>query len=92
MEPIIFTSCIRLSNRLATLATRIAKIPHAKVNHLVATTKCLSDFTDTFLLYKSMVVVEARAFNSDAVDDIAADNITANNKPIKPRGKLFKIK
>ncbi len=49
-------------------------------------------FSFTFLLYKSIAVVLANAFNSDAVEDIAADKITANNKPINPLGKLFKIK
>ncbi|CAI8158258.1 MAG: Uncharacterised protein [Crocinitomicaceae bacterium] len=34
-----------------------------------------------------MVVVDARAFNSDAVEDIAAQNITANNSPITPVGR-----
>ena len=45
-----------------------------------------------FLLYKSITEVEANAFNSDAVEDMAADKITANSKPIKPLGKLFKMK
>ena len=45
-----------------------------------------------FILNKSIVVVEAKAFSSEAVEDIAADKITASNNPIKPRGRLFKIK
>ena len=36
------------------------------------------------LLYISIVVVEAKALSSEAVDDIAAENITANNNPIIP--------
>ena len=39
-----------------------------------------------------MVVVDPSALSSEAVEDMAALNITANNKPIKPLGRLFKIK
>jgi len=31
-------------------------------------------------------LVEASEFSSDAIDDIAAENTTANNKPISPCG------
>jgi len=49
-------------------------------------------FRGFILLYKSIVVVEAKAFNSEAVEDIAADRITARSKPTKPLGKLLRIK
>ena len=39
-----------------------------------------------------MLVVVANALISLDVDDIAALNITANNKPIKPVGKFSNIK
>ena len=92
MDPIIFTSWIKFSKRLAMQATLIAMIPQANVNHFEAFTICSSVFLEVFRLYKSMVVVEPNAFNSLAVLDIAALKITANNKPMSPRGKLFKIK
>lgn len=88
----ILTSWMRFSKRLATQATLIAIIPQANVNHLEAFTICSSVFAEVFLLYKSMVVVDPKAFNSLEVLDMAALKITANNKPIKPRGKLFKMK
>ena len=34
-----------------------------------------------------MVVVDAKAVNPEAEEDIAAEKITANNKPISPVGK-----
>ena len=46
----------------------------------------------TLRLYKSIAVVDANAFNSDAVLLIAADKITAKSKPIRPLGRLFSIK
>ena len=39
-----------------------------------------------------MAVVVASAFISLEVDDIAALNITANNKPINPFGRFSRIK
>ena len=39
-----------------------------------------------------MVVVDPRALSSEAVEDIAALKITANSRPIKPLGRLFKMK
>ncbi len=45
----------------------------------------------TYLMYKSMIVVEANAFNSEAVEDIAAEKITANKSPIRPCGRKFNI-
>ena len=35
----------------------------------------------------SMVVVDAKAFKPEAVEDMAAEMITANNNPINPLGK-----
>jgi hypothetical protein len=35
----------------------------------------------------SIAVVDASAFNPEAVDDIAAEIITASNKPISPLGR-----
>ncbi len=34
-------------------------------------------------------MVEAKALSPEAVEDIAAERITANNKPIKPLGRSF---
>jgi hypothetical protein len=34
-----------------------------------------------------MSIVDADAFNPEAVDDIAAEIITASNKPISPLGR-----
>ncbi len=89
----MFTNCIKLSARYATQAIPIANNPQNTVNILVVFTVIISlDFSFLFLLYRSIVVVVANAFNSLAVDDIAALKITAINKPISPLGKLFKIK
>ena len=35
----------------------------------------------------SIAVVEAKAVNPEADEDMAADSITASNKPINPEGK-----
>ena len=39
-----------------------------------------------------MVVVEANALSSPAIDDIAAENMTASNNPMTPCGKLLSTK
>ena len=89
----MFTNWIKLSARYATQAMAIANMPQNTVNILVVFTVSISvDLFFLFLLYRSIVVVVANAFNSLAVEDIAALKITAINKPIKPLGKLFKIK
>ena len=77
---------------MATHAIPMAKIPQPKVNHLEALTISVSDFSDVLRLYKSIVVVDAKAFNSLEVLDIAALNMTASNNPINPRGKLLRMK
>ncbi len=43
-------------------------------------------------LYKSKAVIVPRALSSEAVEDMAADNITAKSSPIKPLGRLCSIK
>ena len=70
------------------LAKHIAIMPHITVNNFDIFKKCLSLlFLDIFLLYKSTVVVAANALSSDAVEDIAAQIITAINNPTNPLGK-----
>ena len=69
----------------------MAKIPQPKVNSFEAFTISFSECLPVFRLYKSIEVKVANALISEAVDDIAADKITANNNPINPFGKYFKI-
>jgi hypothetical protein len=39
-----------------------------------------------------MDVIVAKALISEAVEDMAAERITANNKPMRPFGRWFKMK
>ena len=82
----MFTNCIKLSARYATQAIPIANNTpkHCKYFSSIYGLNFTGFIFFMFLLYKSIVVVVANAFNSLAVDDIAALKITAINKPIKP--------
>ena len=61
--------------------------PHKSVKPCEALTRCAGDFSPTLRWYRSTVVVAARALSSEAVELIAAERITASNKPTIPWGK-----
>ena len=83
----ILTNWIRFSNKFPVKANITAIMPQTIINNFDIIRYCFFDLFSLLVLYKSINVVEARAFNSDAVELIAAEKITANKRPTKPVGK-----